>query len=199
MEGETNRHRDPNTHLEQDICIHIFTVSSAMVGVCLTVIGLIRVVITLGRADTLADDLLAGDALLFLISCLLSYWALRSRSLRRMHRLEKIADGIFILAMIGMVIICALITYTISVPASTRRWLKQLFEDPQPIPAGLTLFRPSHPERRLGQLRINLSPALVVGHRYLHLLVRGVTAAVGAGDSNCIDASVAAALPLGSK
>jgi Kef-type K+ transport system membrane component KefB len=117
MEGETNGQRDPNTHLEHDICIHIFTVSSAMVGVCLTVIGLIRVVITLGRADTLADDLLAGDALLFLVSCLLSYWALRSRSLRRMHRLEKIADGIFILAMIGMVIICALITYSISVPA----------------------------------------------------------------------------------
>jgi Kef-type K+ transport system membrane component KefB len=117
MEGETNRDRDSGTHLEQDISIHIFTVSSAMVGVCLTVIGLIRVVITLGRADTLADDLLAGDALLFLISCLLSYWALRSRSLRRMHRLERIADGIFILAMIGMVIICALITYTISVPA----------------------------------------------------------------------------------
>ena len=89
MEGETNRDRDPGTHLERDICILIFTVSSAMVGVCLTVIGLIRVVITLGRADTLADDLLAGDALLFLISCLLSYWALRSRSLRRMHRLEN--------------------------------------------------------------------------------------------------------------
>ena len=117
MEGETNRDHDPSTHLEQDISIHIFTVSSAMVGVCLTVIGLIRVVITLGRADTLADDLLAGDALLFLISCLLSYWALRSRSVRRMHRLERIADGIFILAMIGMVIICGLITYTISAPA----------------------------------------------------------------------------------
>ena len=116
MEGETNGQRDPNTHLEHDICIHIFTVSSAMVGVCLTVIGLIRVVITLGRADTLADDLLAGDALLFLISCLLSYWALRSRGLRRMHRLEKIADGIFIVAMIGMVIICAVITYTVSIP-----------------------------------------------------------------------------------
>ena len=116
MEGETNGQRDPNTHLEHDICIHIFTVSSAMVGVCLTVIGLIRVVITLGRADTLADDLLAGDAPLFLISCLLSYWALRSRGLRRMHRLEKFADGIFIVAMIGMVIICAVITYSISIP-----------------------------------------------------------------------------------
>jgi hypothetical protein len=116
MEGETNGDRDRDTHLEQDICIHIFTVSSAMVGVCLTVIGLIRVVITLGRADTLADDFLAGDALLFLISCLLSYWALRSRSVHRMHRLEKVADAIFIIAMIGMVIICALITYNIFAP-----------------------------------------------------------------------------------
>jgi hypothetical protein len=95
MKGETNRDSDASTHLEQDICIHIFTVSSAMVGVCLTMIGLIRAVITFGRADTLADDFLAGDALLFLISCLLSYWALRSRSMRRMHRLEKIADAIF--------------------------------------------------------------------------------------------------------
>ena len=117
MKGETQPQGDPNSHLEQDICIHIFTVSSAMVGVCLTVIGLIRVVITLGNADTVADDLLAGDALLFLISCLLSYWALRSRGLRRMHRLEKIADGIFIIAMIGMVVVCTLITYTVSVPA----------------------------------------------------------------------------------
>ena len=89
MKGETNGHCDPNSHLEQDLCIHIFTVSSAMVGVCLTVIGLIRVVITLGNADTVGDDFLAADALLFLVSCLLSYWALRSRGLRRMHRLEK--------------------------------------------------------------------------------------------------------------
>ena len=116
MKGKRQPESDANSHLEQDICIHIFTVSSAMVGVCLTVIGLMRVVITLGTADTLADDLLAADALLFLVSCLLSYWALRSRGLRRMHRLEKIADGIFIVAMIVMVVVCALITYTISVP-----------------------------------------------------------------------------------
>jgi hypothetical protein len=88
-----------------------------MVGVCLTVIGLIRVVITLGTVDTLADDLLAADALLFLISCLLSYWALRSRGLRRMHRLERIADAIFVIAMIGIVVVCALITYSVSIPA----------------------------------------------------------------------------------
>jgi len=117
MKEKTQPQRNANSHLEQDICIHIFTVSSATVGVCLTVTGLIRVVISLGTADTLADNLLAAAALPFLISCSLSYWALRSRCLRRMHRLERIADAIFIIAMIGMVVVCALITYTISVPA----------------------------------------------------------------------------------
>jgi hypothetical protein len=105
---------DPNKHLEEDICIHIFTVSSAMVGVCLTVIGLIRVVITLGKIDTITDDLLAGDAFLFLVACLLSYWALRTRGIRRMHRMERFADGIFILAMILMTAVCGLITFAIS-------------------------------------------------------------------------------------
>ena len=108
--------RTPENHLEEDISIHIFTVSSAMVGVCLTVIGLIRVVITFGKADTVADDLLAADAFLFLLSCLLSYSALRTRSKRRMHRMERIADGIFILAMILMVIICGFITYAMALP-----------------------------------------------------------------------------------
>jgi hypothetical protein len=103
--------------LEEDICIHIFTVPSAMVGVCLTVIGLVRVVITLGKADTVADDLLAGDALLFLVSCFVSYAALRSRRVPRMRRIERVADGVFILAMIVMVAICAFLTYAISSPA----------------------------------------------------------------------------------
>jgi hypothetical protein len=110
------RQTDQQTKLEEDICIHIFTVSSAMVGVCLTVIGLIRVVITLGKADTLADDLLAVDALLFLASCLLSYAALRSRSFRRMHRIERAADVVFIVAMIVMTTICAVITYAVALP-----------------------------------------------------------------------------------
>jgi hypothetical protein len=107
----------PGSHLEEDLCIHLFTVSSAMVGVCLTVIGLIRVVITLGKTDTLADNLLAVDALLFLIACLLSYSALRTRSVRRMHRIERLADKIFILAMILMTGICGFIAYSVSLSA----------------------------------------------------------------------------------
>ena len=110
MDSEEKQRRS----LEEDICIHIFTVSSGMVGVCLTVIGLVRVVITMGKADTFADDLLAGDAFLFLISCFLSYAALRSRGRQRMHRIERAADSVFIFAMIVMVAICAFLTYAVS-------------------------------------------------------------------------------------
>jgi hypothetical protein len=99
--------------LEEDICKQIFSVSAAMVGVCLTVIGLVRVIISVRPVDNFADDLLSVDALLFLCACLCAYWALRMRSLRRMHRLERIADGTFILGLILMVAVCGVITFAI--------------------------------------------------------------------------------------
>lgn len=102
-------------NLEEDLCIHIFMVSAAMVGVCLTVIGLIRIVITLQNADTLADNLLAIDALLFLTSCILSYWAIRTRKVRRMHKVERIADLVFVAAMVLMTVMCLFITYAIAI------------------------------------------------------------------------------------
>ena len=46
--------------LEKDISIHIFSVSAALVGVCLTVISVVRVVITTTRINTAADDMLGG-------------------------------------------------------------------------------------------------------------------------------------------
>ena len=106
---------DLKPHLEEDICIHIFTVSASMVGVCLTVIGLIRVVIAIRQIDSIADNLLAFTAVLFLISCLSSYWALRTRSKRRMHQVERFADVVFIFAMLLMAVACMVITYAVAI------------------------------------------------------------------------------------
>lgn len=100
--------------LEDDLCVHTFAVSAAMVGVCLTVIGLIRIVITLQKVNTLADDLLAFDALIFLGSCILSYWAIRNRKIQRRLRTERIADMLFIAAMVVMTGVCLFITYAIA-------------------------------------------------------------------------------------
>lgn len=109
------RSTPPNKRLEDDIAIHILSVSAGMVGVCLTVIGLIRVVITLRNADTFADDLLAFDAILFLVACFSSYWALRTRSAQRMYRLERFADVVFLLALALMVANCGFIVYAIAI------------------------------------------------------------------------------------
>lgn len=99
--------------LEADLCIHIFTASAALVGVCLTVIGLIHIVTATTKVGTIGDDMLAADATLFMVSCLLSYWALRSRSSRRMHRLERIADAIFLSGLLLMTVVCGVITWAI--------------------------------------------------------------------------------------
>jgi hypothetical protein len=66
-----------------DTCVHIYTISAAMIGVCLTGVGLLRVVISLKTTDTWADDLLCLDAVIFLFATISAYWALRSRGARR--------------------------------------------------------------------------------------------------------------------
>ncbi len=100
----------PKTPLEEDVCINIFNVSAAMSGVCLTVIGLVGIT----KVGTLADEFLAVDALLFLIACLSSFWALRTRKTRRMYQVERFADSVFILAMVLMIVCGGFLSMAIS-------------------------------------------------------------------------------------
>ena len=99
--------------LEKDISIHIFSVSAALVGVCLTVISVVRVIITTTKINTVVDDILAADALLFLTSCLLAYCAMRSRTEKRMRLVERAADTVFIVGLLLMSVVCGLITYAV--------------------------------------------------------------------------------------
>ncbi|HEU5169013.1 MAG TPA: hypothetical protein VFU46_00675 [Gemmatimonadales bacterium] len=96
---------------ERELSGHIFAVSAGLVGVCLTVIGLFRLFGGPQELRSLADNLLAVDALAFLLSCFLAYLALRSRAPARRHRLERLADGIFLLGLTAMVLIGGLIAY----------------------------------------------------------------------------------------
>ena len=49
--------------LEENISSHIFSTSATMVGVCLTAMGLFRLVNELRKVNGIADNLLALDAL----------------------------------------------------------------------------------------------------------------------------------------
>ncbi|AVF37674.1 hypothetical protein [Rahnella sikkimica] len=100
--------------LDEDICVHIFTASAAMVGVCITVIGIFQVITTLRKEGTLGDDLLAVNAILYLASTILSYWALRTRSVGRNHKLEKIVDVLFLVALTFTTVVAGVITWAMT-------------------------------------------------------------------------------------
>lgn len=103
-----------SSKLDDEICVHVFTASAVMVGVCITVIGIFQVITTLRREDTLGDDFLAVNAIMYLITTLLSYWQLRTKNLRRNHLLEKIIDVIFISALIFTTLIACTITWVMT-------------------------------------------------------------------------------------
>ena len=100
--------------LDEDICVHILTASSVMVGVCLTVVGILRMVIKLRSQDVTGDDLLSINAMLYLLAALLSYWALRTRNRKRNHRIAYAADGVFIAGMIFTLINTGFITWAMA-------------------------------------------------------------------------------------
>lgn len=58
--------------------------------------------------------MLALNALLYLTSCLLSYWALRTRRKSRNYRFERLADIIFLLALSLTAISASYMTWAIS-------------------------------------------------------------------------------------
>lgn len=108
--GASTLAKNPST-----ISAHVFTASAAMVGVCITVIGIFQVVTTLRSEDSLGDDFLAMNAILYLITTLLSYWALRTSNVNRNHFLEKLVDVLFLIALTCTTAIAGFITWAITV------------------------------------------------------------------------------------
>ena len=94
---------------EENISIHIFSVSAGMVGVCLTVIGIINMITTFKRSETWADEITALDAMIFLGSCVISYIAIKTPDRKRRLVLEKISDLVFLGGLAIMAVICVFI------------------------------------------------------------------------------------------
>jgi hypothetical protein len=91
----------------------ILSVSGAMVGVCLSAIGILGVIKTLRRLDTICDELLAADSFLFLSTAILSFVVVRTPLWRRRHRVAVGIDGIFCLALIVMVMVCGMLVWVV--------------------------------------------------------------------------------------
>ena len=84
---------------------HIFLASATLCGVCLTVIGLLQIHSAMQDTGTLADDLLAGNSLLYVLVCLLAYAQLRrvpppNTASRKCATLARVVDAGFLLAVL---------------------------------------------------------------------------------------------------
>lgn len=99
------------TTRERDFSGYIFSVSAGLVGVCLTVAGLFNLFPRPGEAPRIADDLIVLDAAVFLFACFSAYLALRTSHETQWRRMERWADGLFLLGISGMVLISGLIAY----------------------------------------------------------------------------------------
>jgi len=96
-----------NTEDNKKIAEYVFSGSNTMVGVCLTVITLFRIMKT--GLQTYADEILALDISLFLTASILSYAVLRKEENKR---LEKWADLFYYAGMIIMFFVGLIIIYT---------------------------------------------------------------------------------------
>ena len=93
--------------------MHVFAVSAGMVGVCLTAIGLLRLVAAQTKVQTLGDDLLAVDAIIFVACAFLAFWSFKTKTMRTRRRLRLAVDVLFLSGLAGMAAICAVIAYAI--------------------------------------------------------------------------------------
>jgi hypothetical protein len=99
---------------EHDVTMHVFSISAAMIGVCLTAIGILQLIAARTKVQTLGDDFLAADSVLFVIGCFLSFWSFKTEQGRRRQTLRLLVDVLFMVALIVMVCVCAIIAYALA-------------------------------------------------------------------------------------
>jgi heme/copper-type cytochrome/quinol oxidase subunit 4 len=87
----------------------ILSVSAGMVGVCLTAISLLGITKSLNKTETLIDDILAGDAVVFMVVALLGFLGMRTRLATTWRGFALVVDTIFCLGLIVTVIVAGLL------------------------------------------------------------------------------------------
>jgi len=97
--------------LDNNIYTNILSLSTAKIGICLTLLGLVRVVEGVKNIHTLVDELLAIIAGGFLISSLLIYTALKKEEGEGKQKLGRAGDFIFTGSLGLLAMICVSLVF----------------------------------------------------------------------------------------
>src|SRR3954466_6766783 len=101
----------PNDDRNYTHLLTLMSVSAAMVGVCLTAVGLVNVIESLNKWEGWVDDLLAVGSLVFSLVTLMSFLGIRTRIRYTWKRYLLVLDILFCLGIIMMVMSSFLLTY----------------------------------------------------------------------------------------
>jgi hypothetical protein len=96
------------THL-----LTVLSVSSGMVGVCLTAIGLIGIIKSLSRMEMFVDELLSIGAVLFMITAIFSFLGMRSEFVKAWRGFGLALDLAFCLGLVLVVIATIMLTWVV--------------------------------------------------------------------------------------
>ena len=97
----------------ETLASHILPTSATMIGVCATLIGLVKLAeAKLGPSHV--DEYAALVAITFLASALASYLSIRYSNRPKLSvRIEQIADLIFLVGLVGITLVAILFAYEV--------------------------------------------------------------------------------------
>jgi hypothetical protein len=107
---------DKKPDTEERIYAHLLTllsVSAAMVGVCMTAIGLVSVIEALNKVEHIVDDMLAIGTLIFSFVTLLSFLGIRTRIRQAWPAYMLVLDILFCIGIATMVITSMMLTFLV--------------------------------------------------------------------------------------
>jgi hypothetical protein len=97
----------------ESLASHILPVSGTMIGVCVTLIGLVKLA-DARHGSSRVDEYAAMAAVTFLASALTSYLSIRfSDRTRLSFPIERMADVIFLFGLIGITLVATLFAYEV--------------------------------------------------------------------------------------
>ena len=95
----------------RDVLLRLLSVTASLAGLCIAALGFMEYGSPEAMFRTLADEIIAFDALLFVCCVYLILWALRTDSPNRAFMLANVVNLVFLLALTTMLIAAAYIVY----------------------------------------------------------------------------------------
>ncbi len=111
--GEKNPPANYDPGRDRDVLLRLLSVTASLAGLCMAALGFIEYSSPDATLRTLADELIAIDAFLFVICVYLILWSLRTSNLVRARMLARTIDAVFLFALTTMLLSAAYIVYWI--------------------------------------------------------------------------------------